>query len=528
MLDSADDPPWLRKPSRQPPTALSLDGSPVTVPSVPSASAFTLDVLGQHFGDHELLAEVGRGGMGVVFKARQLDLNRLVALKMILPGSLPTEDDLQRFRTEAESTARLQHPHIVAVFGVGELEGRHFYSMEFIDGPSLAQRLAKGPLPGRSAARYLVTIARAIHHAHGHGILHRDLKPSNILFDAEDQPHVTDFGLAKKIGGDSRQTRTGAILGTPSYMAPEQAQGKNRELGPACDVYGLGALLYEMLTGRPPFRSETPVDTLMHVLEREPAPPRLLNPKIDRDLETICLKCLEKETRDRYASAEALALDLERYLNGDAISAHSVNMLDRLARTFDRVCAPLEVDFLNWGNVVLGFAGIVFATQVIIFLLMLSGPPYPLPWLVLTRTFQFLGMVLVFWRFRARHALHILPVTAAERQLWSIWIGYLAGSIVVALVTHNLGGIHVDELTLFPLWSVLSGLAFFAMGGNYWGRCYLLGIVFFGAALLMPLHLHSAPLVFGTVWGASLLLIGLRMRRMGAEAGNHQNMKKNE
>ena len=207
------------------------------------------------FGDYELLAEVARGGMGVVYRARQITLNRTVALKMILAGKLADADDVQRFRTEAEAAARLTHPNIVAVHEVGEIQGQHFFSMEFIDGSNLAQRLSGGPVPGRDAARYVRQIARAVHYAHRQGILHRDLKPSNILLDSDDEPHITDFGLAKRLGNhDSGQTRSGAILGTPSYMAPEQAQGKIRELGPACDIYSLGAILYELLTGRPPFR----------------------------------------------------------------------------------------------------------------------------------------------------------------------------------------------------------------------------------------------------------------------------------
>ncbi len=199
------------------------------------------------FGPYELLAEVGRGGMGVVYKARQSGLGRVVALKMIPSGALAGAEELQRFRAEAEATAKLHHPNIVAVHEVGAIDGQHFYSMDFIDGPSLAGRLAHGPLPGRAAAGYVESVARAIHHAHGQGVLHRDLKPSNVLLDRDDRPHVADFGLCKKLDG-GKNTRTGAVLGTPSYMAPEQALGKTKELGPTCDVYGLGAVLYELLT----------------------------------------------------------------------------------------------------------------------------------------------------------------------------------------------------------------------------------------------------------------------------------------
>ena len=257
--------------------------------------------------------------MGVVFKARDVKLNRFVAVKMILPAAMPDETDLERFQTEASAAACLKHPNIVAVHAVGQEDGRWYYCMDLIEGPSLAKRLSSGPLPGRAAAHYMVGVARGIDHAHRNGVLHRDLKPANILLDADDQPHVADFGLAKQMtAGPPRLTRTGAILGTPGYMAPEQASGA-KEIGPACDVYGLGALLYELLTGRPPFQAETPLDTLMQVLERDPAPPRLLNPKVDRDLETICLKCLQKDPGPPLPVGRDGRRRPGRYLNGESI-----------------------------------------------------------------------------------------------------------------------------------------------------------------------------------------------------------------
>jgi serine/threonine-protein kinase len=241
---------------------------------------------------------------------------------MIRSGTIAGAEDLCRFRTEAEATASLNHPNIVRIYEVGEVDSCPYLAMEYLEGPSLAQRLAEGPLPSKTAARYLATLARAIQHAHEQNVLHRDLKPSNVLLDGEDRPHITDFGLAKRLNAEGGQTRTGAVLGTPGYMAPEQASGR-KELTPAVDVYGLGAVLYELLTSRPPFRAETPLDTVLQVLERDPAPPRLLNANIDRDLETICLKCLAKEPQQRYGSARALAEDLERYLVGEPIRARS-------------------------------------------------------------------------------------------------------------------------------------------------------------------------------------------------------------
>jgi WD40 repeat protein len=295
--------------------------SPVPIPPLPL----------ERLGDYELLAEIARGGMGVVFRARHVHLHRVVALKMILGGLLARPDDLQRFQTEAEAAAQLQHPGIVALYEIGTHEGQPYISMEYVQGSSLAQLAAAGPVPGLTAARYLEKTARAVHFAHSKGILHRDLKPANVLLDEQDQPKVTDFGLAKLLQTDSGQTRTGVVIGTPSYMSPEQASAR-KDLGPECDVYSLGAILYELLTGRPPFRGETALATLALVAEQEPVLPRLLNPKVDLDLETICLKCLEKAPARRYRSAEALAEDLARYQNGEPIAARRVGTVGRAVK----------------------------------------------------------------------------------------------------------------------------------------------------------------------------------------------------
>ncbi len=476
----------------------------------------------KRFGDYELLGEIARGGMGVVYRARQVELDRVVALKMILGGRLANQEDVKRFRTEAEAAAKLSHPNIVAVHEVGEVEGQHFFSMKFIEGASLAQKLSTGPLPGRAAARYVRLIARAIHHAHRHGILHRDLKPSNIMLDADDEPHVTDFGLAKRLGGDSGQTRSGAVLGTPSYMAPEQATGRSRDLGPACDIYGLGALLYEAITGRPPFRAESPMDTLMQVMEIEPVPPRLLNPNVDADLETVCLKCLEKDPHRRYASAEALAEDLQRYLNGESITARSFNVFDRLARTLDR--SQHDVAFSTWSTMVLIIAAIVLAGHVLVFLLILAEQSRQL--ILAAKLAQFAAIGYLFWKNRGDR---LLPTTSAERELWTIWIGYLTAygvglGVVRALISYDviLPNIRehpkAAELMMYPFSAIISGLAFFIMGSNYWGRLYAFGVAFFLLALLMPLHIEWAPLEFGLLWSLTLVATGLHLRKLGGKA----------
>jgi serine/threonine protein kinase/predicted Zn-dependent protease len=284
------------------------------------------------FGDYELLEEIGRGGQGVVYRARQKSLNRIVALKVIGLAHWATEAHVKRFRMEAEAAAHLDDPRIVPIYEIGERDGACYFSMKLIEGGQLDEVIGSEPMPGRKAAELMAKLARTLHHAHQNGVLHRDVKPGNILIDAKGEPHLTDFGLARLVETESTVTRTLEVLGTPSYMAPEQAAGNNTQLTSATDVYGLGAVLYQLLTGHPPFVGGTTYETVRMVLETQPRQPRLWNPKVDRDLETICLKCLEKEPARRYASAEALAEDIERFLRNEPIRSRRSSRLEHVWR----------------------------------------------------------------------------------------------------------------------------------------------------------------------------------------------------
>src|SRR5881275_756222 len=273
------------------------------------------------FDDYELLEQIGRGGQGVVFRARQKSLNHTVTLKVINLGQWASKAHLKRFRLEAEAAARLEHPGIVPIHEVGERDGSCYFSMKFIEGGQLDDVPRRQPMPIRRAVELIVKVARTVHYAHEHGILHRDIKPGNILVDAKGEPLLTDFGLARLVEAESTVTRTKEVMGTPSYMAPEQAVGNNAAVSSATDVYGLGAVLYQLLTDHPPFAGGTTFETIKLVLDTEPQQPRLWNRRIDRELSTICLKCLEKDPKRRYPSALALAEDLEHWLKHEPIRA---------------------------------------------------------------------------------------------------------------------------------------------------------------------------------------------------------------
>src|SRR5437879_1400047 len=316
-LAKADDPRHTNK----------LVGDALPTP-LNKKTAQAAELLGE-LGDYELLEEIGRGGQGVVFRARQKSLNRTVALKVISLGQWASKAHLKRLRLEAEAAARLEHTGIVPIHEVGERDGSCYFGMKFVEGGQLDEVVRRAPLSIRQAAELIANVARTVHYAHEHGILHRDIKPGNILLDQKGEPLLTDFGLARLVESESTVTRTREVLGTPSYMAPEQASGETTKVGKATDVYGLGAVLYQLLTGQPPFAGGTTYETIRLLLNTEPRKPRALNHKIDRDLSTICLKCLEKDPKRRYSSALALAEDLEHWLKHEPILARHTGILTR-------------------------------------------------------------------------------------------------------------------------------------------------------------------------------------------------------
>jgi eukaryotic-like serine/threonine-protein kinase len=461
----------------------------------------------RQFADYELLEELGRGGMGVVYKARQVSLDRIVALKMVLRGDLASAADLARFRTEAEAAAQLDHPGIVPVYEVGDHEGQPYFTMKYVAGTTLARQLAEGPLAAREAAMLLAPVARAIHFAHTRGVLHRDLKPSNILIDTEGRPHVSDFGLAKRVEGDSNLTLSGAILGTPSHMAPEQAAGTRGKLGPASDVYSLGTILYQMLTGRPPFQAASPVDTVLLVLEQDPLPPRLVNPRADRELEMIALKCLQKPQDLRYESAKLLADDLEAFLADEPTAARSGVFSQVLARAFRETHHATVLE--NWGLLWMWHSLALLVTCLLTNFLQWRGTTSALPYVALW-TAGLGTWAAIFWTLRRRAG----PVTFVERQIAHVWAASMISIVVLFYVEMMLG---LPVLSLSPVLGLVGGMVFVVKAGTLSGQFYFQAAALFATALgmaaLQRLNIPLGLTLFGVVSAGCFFLPGLKYYR---------------
>lgn len=459
--------------------------------------------LPRRVGDYVLIRELGRGGMGVVYLARQESLQRDVAIKMILRGALATDAERTRFRIEAAAAARLEHPGIVPVYEVGELAGQPYFSMKYVAGETLAHRLIQGPLPAREAAEILAQVARAIQFAHSQGVLHRDLKPSNILIDEVGQPHVMDFGLAKQVSAAESVTRTGSILGTPAYMAPEQAAGDRGQVGPLSDVYSLGTILYHALTGRPPFQASSPVDTVLLVLSEDPVAPHFVNPKINRDLELVILRCLQKPQDLRYQSAGSLADDLEAFLHDEPLSARSGRFGQVIARLFREThhAAVLE----NWGVLwmwhSLALLVVCFLTNGLYWWGDRSRWHYAGLWTLALWTWA-----AVFWVLRRR----IGPVLFVERQIAHVWA---ASMICIALLYPLEAWLGLDVLTLSPVLGLITGMVFLVKAGILSGMFYFPAAALFFTAGVMAYWPNWAHVIFGIVSAASFFVPGLKYHR---------------
>lgn len=451
-------------------------------------------------GDYELLEEIGRGGMGVVYRARQLSLNRVVAIKMIQENRPSSGDNRKRFLAEAEASARLEHPGIVSVFEVNEVDGHPYFSMQFIRGVTLADRLRQGPLPQREAARIMVEVCRAIAFAHEHGVLHRDLKPSNILMDRHNRPRVTDFGLAKFADSDASLTRSGAVIGTPSYMSPEQASGRSSLIGPASDIYSLGSVLYHLLTGRPPFLAESPMELVLKILEDEPPPPRLIEPRIDRDLEMIVTRCIQKPPDLRYASAAAMADDLECFLRDEPVAARGGKFTQVAARWFRETHHAVVLE--NWGLLWMWHSLVLLITCLLTVALHWSGTESRV-WYAALWIFGLGTWAAVFWALRRRMG----PVTFVERQIAHLWGASL---IAIALLTPLEWWLDLKPLTLSPVLGIVSGIIFFVKAGILAGSFYIQAGALFATSMLMAIFPQWAHVIFGFVSAACFFVPGLK------------------
>jgi tRNA A-37 threonylcarbamoyl transferase component Bud32 len=460
-------------------------------------------------GDFELLEEVGRGGMGVVFRARQISLNREVAVKMILRQRLASAEDRQRFFAEAEATARLDHPGIVPVYQVGQIDGLPYFSMQYIRGCTLADKIRQGPLPQREAARIVADVCEALAFAHQAGVLHRDIKPSNILIDEFDRVRLTDFGLAKCAESTESLTRSGAILGTPTYMSPEQATGRSEALGQTSDIYSVGSVLYHALTGRPPLVGNSPMELVLKIVEQDPPPVRLLEPRVDRDLEMIVTRCLQKPADLRYPTADQLRSDLEAFLRDEPVTARSGRFSQIAARLFrDTHHAPI---LENWGLLWMWHALVLLIACVLTELIRWSGTQQRLPYAALW-TVGLGAWAVVFWVLRQR----LGPVTFVERQIAHLWG---ASMLAIAALFPMEWWLGLDPLSLSPLLGVISGMVFLIKASMLSGAFYLQATSLLLCSVVMAWVPWLAHLIFGVVVAGCFFVPGLKYYRRRQASG---------
>jgi serine/threonine protein kinase len=482
---------------------------PTLSPYEPGITPSSLPVI----DGYEIGELLGRGGMGLVFKATQKALKRHVALKIIVSGAHAGSEERARFRTEAEAVARLHHEGIVQIYEVGEQAGCAYLALEFISGGSLAQQLDGTPMQQRRAAQLVLDLARAVQHAHEQGIIHRDLKPANVLLTETGVAKIADFGLAERLDVEQGQTHTGAVLGSPSYMAPEQAAGQVRSIGPTTDVYALGAILYELLTGRAPFVGASFVETLDQVRENDPAPPQLLQPKVSADLATIAVKCLEKNSAHRYPSAAALADDLGRFLHGEAITARHMTFLDQTTRLLRR--SELDVNWGAWATLTLCLAPLPLLAQVALFVFFRHRPEYPPAAVGLSLV---TAAVMLSSIFGKRAKLRAIVPTQRLRYM-STWLGHFIGMLLLAIAylrsTHPTT--PEEWFVIYSLWLVLVGCTFFSLGANA-GILYVTGSLCFLLAVLTPLMAFYMPLVVGALMSLNMATLGFLLRRVAQDA----------
>ena len=462
----------------------------------PSLSALELPC---RFGDYELLEEIGRGGMGVVFRARQVTLDRVVAIKMLLRGSLASGEDVDRFRREAQAVAQMAHPNILPIFDFGEHDGRMYFTMPLIQGETLAQRLARGRLPSRRAAKLLSAICHAVHHAHEQGVLHRDLKPSNILIDTDGTPYVTDFGLARPDDDASMSlTKSGAVVGTPAFMSPEQAGGQSQQIGPASDVYSLGSVLYNAITGQPPFAARSTVELIMKVIEEEPLPPRNLESCISKSLEMVAMRCLQKPVDLRYASAGELADDLDAFLRNEPVGAGRGRVSEIVARMFRETHhAPI---LQNWGGLWMLNGIFLFIAAIVSDTMRYQGVTNRLNY------FAFWSVALIVWAsIYAMIRRRMGSVTFVERQIAHVWA---AGLVIIftLMPLEYLVGLELFQLS--PLLATATGVAFLVKAGSLSGTFYIQAGTLFALSFVMAVWPTRALSLFGLVVGICFVIPG--------------------